>query len=124
MDPVQRAQNSDVSGPKRFGRPFVKGQSGNPGGRPKRLHFSKLCEKIVKSRDGKELLLKTMQSILKKEGMAAVLLMREMAERTEGKVTQGVELSGELTLTLADAVREGRERRETMKVLPNVSSAA
>ena len=123
MDPVTRAQNSDNTALRVIGRPFQKGKSGNPGGRPKKLHFSKLCENILKSRDGKELLREVMTDILKKKGMAAVLLMREMAERTEGKVTQPVEMSGELALTLADAVSQARQRREG-KLLPEHVDAA
>jgi hypothetical protein len=124
MDPVQRAQNSEITAKRGFGRPFAKGQSGNPGGRPNKLHFSKLCEGILKSRDGKEMLREVMTDILKKKGMAAVLLMREMAERTEGKVTQPVEMSGELTLTLGEAVEAARLRRDGPKLLPEHVDAA
>ena len=44
--------------------------------------------------------------------MAAVLMIREMAERLEGKVTQPVEMSGELILSLAESVKSARERKQ------------
>lgn len=131
MDPVSKAQsvaNNAESTGKRFGgitgRGFVPGRSGNPSGRPKKLHFSKLCESMLKSKDGKAMLKEVMTDILKKRGMAAVLLMREMAERTEGKVTQPVEMSGELTLTLAEAISSARQRRDGPKLLLESTEAA
>ena len=122
MDPVSHAQNSNLTAPKVIGRPFQKGKSGNPGGRPKKLHFTKLCEGILKTREGKELLKQVMTDILKKKGMAAVLLMREMAERTEGKVTQPMEIDGNLQMTVASAIAEGRKRAE-LQVIDEKKSA-
>jgi hypothetical protein len=118
MDHVSKAQNSDPSGPRKFGKPFVKGQSGNPGGRPKKLHFTKMCEQLMRSKEGKELVKEVMKDILNKRGMAAVLLLREIGERTDGKVIQSMEMSGELQLTLADAVAKARTRVDGLKLLP------
>lgn len=47
---------------------------------------------------------------LKSRGMAKVLLLREMAERTEGKIAQTVELEGNITLALAETVADRRKR--------------
>lgn len=126
MDPVQRAQNYDHTAPKVIGKPFQKGAGwkGNPGGRPKKLHFTKMCEQLVKSKDGKELIKEVMRDILNKRGMAAVLLLREIGERTDGKVSQDLNLSGELTLTLADAISAARQRRDELKLLPQHVDAA
>jgi hypothetical protein len=40
--------------------------------------------------------------------MAMVLLLREMAERVEGKVTQPIE--AEVTVNLAEAIAKARQR--------------
>lgn len=82
-------------------RPFQPGVSGNPSGRKKKGEYTKLCEKLAKSRDGKKLLKATMRAILEKQGMAAVLLMREIGERADGKVMQEIDVSGTIQ-TLSD----------------------
>jgi hypothetical protein len=72
---------------------WPKGVSGNPHGRPKKERMiTKLCEEIMEeNRD--EIKAQIIRSLTMK-GMAGVLLFRELAERVEGKVTQGIELSG------------------------------
>ena len=96
MDPVSRAQNSTESPRKKtVGRPFKKGQSGNPGGRPKKLHITKLMEDFLKRKGNREEITLMLHSIIKSGRMSAVLLLREMAERTEGRVAQEIEISGD-----------------------------
>jgi hypothetical protein len=110
MDPISKALLQD-SGPKLVNggfsartagllAPFQPGQSGNPSGRKKKGQYTKLCEKLAKSPAGKRLLKSTMVAILEKQGMAAVLLMREIGERADGKVMQEIDVSGTIqTLT-------------------------
>jgi hypothetical protein len=81
-------------------------------------------EQIARSKDGKELLHQAITDIIAKRGMAAVLMIREMAERLEGKVTQPVEMSGELILSLAESVKSARERKQLPAELPTDVSAA
>lgn len=112
MDPISKALLADENGPRLIGantdprlanlRPAWKsGVSPNPSGRKKKGEYTKLCEKLAKSREGKKLLKNTMLAILEKQGMAAVLLMREIGERADGKVAQELDLTGTIT-TLSD----------------------
>lgn len=42
--------------------------------------------------------------------MSSVLMLKEVAERLEGKVAQGLELSGEVSLGLAETIQNRRKR--------------
>lgn len=106
MDPVSRAQNSGEQR-KVVGRPFAKGQSGNPGGRPKKLEITKIYERILRKSANRKEIEASVLDLLKGRRMASVLLLREMAERTEGKVAQEVEISGHLTL---ESVLEAKKK--------------
>lgn len=97
MDPVSKAQTESSRPSTKFapGNPtrFRAGISGNPSGRPKTAPFTKLCKKLMRSKAGKELVKQVMNDVLGKRGMASVLLLREIAERTDGKVSQELEIT-------------------------------
>ncbi len=95
MDAVQHAQaeSSTLSGRDRWNASRWKpGQSGNPLGRPKKLRITKLFEKILANPANRKELEESIKDILRSRRMAAVLMLREMAERTEGKVAEKLEL--------------------------------
>lgn len=123
MDPVSRAQTQTQNNQTRLARfgdklsQFPKGVSGNPGGRPRTTPITKAMAKIARSKAGRELIAATITDVLSKSGMAAVLLLREMAERLEGPVTQNIHVTGEI----AEVVRGVRERKEQYLELRNAS---
>lgn len=89
-------------------KPFQPGQSGNAGGRPKKLPITELYERILSDPANIAAIEKAVLATLRKGNMAMVLLLREITERMEGKVTQPVEAS--ITLNLAEAIAEARKR--------------
>ena len=107
MDPVSKAHSADT--PKRvIGKPWPKGVSGNPNGRPPgKKPLTEIYEEILAAPDIREAVKQQIINTLTGKGMAGVLERREMGERIEGKVTQTVELSGSLTL---ESVLEARNR--------------
>jgi len=84
------------------------GQSGNPGGRPKKKPLTELYESILADPKNIAVIQKVVLATLRKGNMAMVLLLREMAERVEGKVTLPIE--ADVTMNLADVIAEGRKR--------------
>ncbi len=115
MDIVSKIQHEDVGSNKPAtyklggitGRGFMPGQSGNPNGRAKKKPITELFEKLLDDTQNMEVVAASIMETLRSKGMAKVLMLREMAERVEGKVTQPVEISGDLAL-LTEAELQAR----------------
>ena len=126
MDPVSKAQtaNSQESRIARFGdklKPFPKGVSGNPSGRPKRKKYaSKVYNELFRDPEFRAAFKQSVRDVVTAgRGMAVVLMAREITERLEGPVTQSLEISGELGIS--DVIRKVRERKEQLIELRNAS---
>ena len=104
MDLISKAQNSTVSVdkvPRLAPFRFKKGQSGNLKGRPrKETQVTKIYQKILRKAKNRKQIEAALMGTLTEKGMAKVLLLREMAERTEGKVADVVDMnvSGKISL--------------------------
>ena len=110
MDPLSRAQNSNESASTRVvGRPFKKGQSGNPGGRPKKQEITKIYEDLLRKSANRKEIKGSVMKMLTSGRMVGALMLREMAERTEGKVVQPVEMGGNVTISL-ETVLEAKKK--------------
>ena len=73
--------------------PWVKGQSGNPHGRPKK-QFSEVLQRAIVQDDGKRLRM-VIEKLLDKAAEGEPWAVKELADRLEGKPAQSVQLSGD-----------------------------
>lgn len=101
------------------GKGFMPGQSGNPGGRPKRSWLTEVTEELLEEMmsdpaQRAEYKQSLKQKLLAK-GVVSAMTLDKVWERTEGKVAQPVRVSGELTVSLAEELREGEERIARIK---------
>jgi hypothetical protein len=88
---------------------FKAGQSGNPGGRSKKLPITEMYERILSDPKNMVAIEKSVFKALSRGSMAMVLLLREMADRVEGRVTPPIE--ADLTVTnLAEKIAAARKR--------------
>lgn len=70
---------------------FKKGQSGNPGGRPKSREFRDVLMLALKSADGDKLKLRRVaEKLVEKAIEGAMAAIREIADRVDGKPTQAL----------------------------------
>jgi Family of unknown function (DUF5681) len=119
MDPVSKAQagNTQKSSPGDRVKAYrwKKGQSGNRAGRPKKLRITKLYEKILEQGANRKDIEKSVLGVLTGGRMATVLMLREMAERTEGKIEQTMDVNVNATIQYADAVARVRARKKARK---------
>lgn len=84
------------------------GQSGNPSGRPKKKPITEMYERILYNPEAIAAIEAATMKALRAGNMAMVLQLREMADRTEGKVTQPIE--ADISVNLADAIAAARKR--------------
>lgn len=112
MDPVSKAQSTGYSDKQRANlKPWPKGVSGNPSGRPKKLHITKMFEQVLAKSQNRNDIKKALLETLTSRGMAKVLMLREMAERTEGKVTQEMDVNVTGHVVLSEIIEERRKKR-------------
>lgn len=108
------AENSDVTAkscPEHLREhQFRPGQSGNPGGRPKRTPVTDLYDEIMGDPEIVAELKEAIRKTLRSGKMAMVLQLKEMAERIEGKVTQPIDADLNVNMGLAERMAEARKR--------------
>lgn len=74
-----------------IGRPFQKGQSGNPNGRPKSKPFRDALNRVIQeSGDDDEALNVIARALYNKAKEGDVAALREFADRFDGKVAQAI----------------------------------
>jgi hypothetical protein len=101
VDPISRSLNISDRSLANL-RPWKPGQSGNPGGRPRKSLVDEVAKAVLEENiDG---IKAQMKATLTSNGMAGVLLLKEIFERVGGKVTQGIELSGSVNAMTDDEI--------------------
>lgn len=100
-DPIESSQNSEpISEAKARSlanlKPFQPGQSGNPGGRPKKTPITDLYQEILNDPANMETFKQAVIKAVNSGRMSSMFQLKEMAERVEGKVTQSLEVKTEL----------------------------
>lgn len=110
--------NSDRPTPKHRGggpghpatlKPWPKGVSGNPSGRPKKKPITEIFEKIFEDTGNRKIVEAALMETLRSAGMAKVLLIDKMADRIEGKVKDEMELT--VKEGLAEQIAKFRKKK-------------
>ena len=90
-------------------RPWPKGVSGNPSGRPaKSLLQQRLEEELDKPETVEPIVQAILASMQSPKGMAGVIERRNIQERVDGPIKQELAISGELSISLAEAIAKRR----------------
>jgi hypothetical protein len=89
---------------------FKPGQSGNPGGRPKKKPITEIYDRLLADPELVPIIEESVRKMITSGRMVGMLQLKEMAERVEGKVTQAVKLDGEIKVSLSDAIQKARQR--------------
>ena len=98
-------------------KPFPKGVSGNPGGRPKTAHISEALRRALENGEAEHLasILLALATGKKRGSNVQIAALREIADRTEGKARQSIEVDADFSATLAERIAEARKRVYAMR---------
>jgi hypothetical protein len=95
-------------------KPWPKGVSGNPGGRPKKKAITEELERLLEEEapnsDGKTWAATVAEALLRQAAKGDVRAITELANRIEGKPAQPVAAEVGGLEGLAEAIAEGRKR--------------
>ena len=87
-------------------KPWPKGVSGNPGGRPKKTPLTEALRETLEDPTEAERLIKAALRMARRNSG----FLREIWDRAEGKVSQPVKMSGNVPVELAERIAEARKR--------------
>jgi hypothetical protein len=90
------AQNSAKTA-KKIGRPFPKGKSGNPGGRPKKTQLTDACRALLKTEfpgdlQGRTYAERIAEVLCRTAIKGDIRAIRELADRAEGRPRQAIQI--------------------------------
>lgn len=97
-------------------KPFEPGKSGNPAGRPKSITFSEACRKAlaeIEDEATQETVAEALAKAAIREAKAgSAQHLKEINDRVEGKVTQPIDVGGEIAFRVvySDEVKSGGNR--------------
>lgn len=95
--------------PEMEARKWQPGQSGNPGGRPKKKPVTDLFEELMSDPELVAGFKSAIARSIMKGGMAGVMYMKEAADRLEGKVTQPIDAEVHMH-SLSERMQKAQER--------------
>ena len=101
-------QQRDSKGQFTNGR-WKKGESGNPGGAPKGKSITAELRKLIDKGSNAEDIAKVLYKLAKAGGVAQVQALRELLDRTDGKVTDTHKFEGDIPVSIVYKQKEGRE---------------
>ena len=99
------------------GKGFMPGKSGNPSGRPKKNRITEAFEEMLEEKmadpDARQAFKEAHWKKLLSNTVVSSMTLEKILDRTEGKVSQPVAISGELSVSLSEEIRKARQRAES-----------
>ena len=95
-------------------KPWPKGVSGNPGGRPKTKPLTEELERLLEQEapngKGETWAARIAEALVKKAAKGDVRAIAELANRLEGRPLQATEIDENVSASLAERIEAGRKR--------------